>query len=41
MNYEVHWDAGPFAHLMVLWLRAANPERVMDAYDDVNRILAE
>ena len=41
MNYEVFWAKAPFAHVNRLWLRAVTPERVMDAYDDVNRILAE
>ena len=41
MNYEVYWSKSAFAHINLLWLRAADPERVMDAYDDVNRILSE
>jgi hypothetical protein len=41
MNYEVYWEPESFARLNRLWLRAADPERVMNAYDDVNRFLAD
>jgi hypothetical protein len=41
MNYDVSWEPEADAHFVQLWLRAADPERVMDAYDNVTRILAE
>jgi hypothetical protein len=41
MNYEVYWTKTAFAQINQLWLRGVDPERVMDAYDDVNRILSE
>jgi hypothetical protein len=41
MNYDIYWTKAAFAHFNQFWLRAADPERVMDAYDDLTRLLAE
>ena len=41
MNYEVYLSEAAEAQLQRLWETAVDPEAVMDAIDDVTRILSE
>jgi hypothetical protein len=41
MNYTVYFLAEADSQILQLWLRSSNPEKVMDAFDDLRRILAE